>query len=320
MSRRANPRLVGAFVMIAVALAVVGIVAFGSGRLFHETHRFIVYFDQDLGGLSSGSKVKFRGVQVGQVREVLLGLSQTAREWDDISLPVIIEIDQTRIRRSGARIMDFGQQELVDSVIAAGFRASVRVESFVTGEQYIDFGVYPESPIVFRGLGDEPYPELPAIKPSSLGEIESDARAFMRTLATIDLAGLVDSASAMMGSISQMTGGISATVADSMPRLFATLERTLLEYAELSKNVDSTLMPFREDLTVTLQQATATMSEIEATFEGMQAVFEPGTALPVRLNEALAELSEAARALRSLAEFLERNPSALIRGKPERNE
>jgi paraquat-inducible protein B len=216
--------------------------------------------------------------------------------------------------------MDFGQPEDVDAAIAAGFRASVRVESFVTGQQYIDIGVYPESPTVFRGMGDEPYTELPAVKPSSLGEIESDARAFMRTLATIDLPGLVDSASAMMGSIRQMTGGVSATVADSLPRIFATLERTLLEYAELGRKVDTTLMPFREDLTVTLQQATATMSEIEATFVGMQAAFEPGTALPVRLNEALAELSEAARALRGLAEYLERNPSALVRGKPERNE
>lgn len=320
MSRRANPRLVGAFVIVAVALAAIGVVVFGSGRLFHETHRFIVYFDQDLGGLSAGSKVKFRGVQVGQVREVLLNLSQMSREWSDVPLPVIIEIDQTRIRRRGVGIMDFGNLAHVDSAIAAGFRASVRLESIVTGQQYVDIGVYPESPLTFRALGDEPYTELPSIQPSSLGEIEASAKEFTSSLAAMDLDGLVDSASAMMSSINRMAALMSTTTTEALPRLVSTLEGTLTEYSRLSRQIDTTLTPFRTELTVTLQQATAAMADIEATFENMQAMFTPGSTLPVRLEEALAELSEAARALRGLAEYLERNPSSLIRGKPERNE
>jgi paraquat-inducible protein B len=52
----------------------------------------------------------------------------------------------------------------------------------------------------------------------------------------------------------------------------------------------------------------------------MEAMLEPGSPITVRLESVLAEMGETARALRILAEFLEQNPSALIRGKPEREQ
>ena len=58
MSKRANPRLVGAFVIVAVLLAALGVTTFGSGRLFRDTVTFVLYFDQSLDGLNPGAPVK----------------------------------------------------------------------------------------------------------------------------------------------------------------------------------------------------------------------------------------------------------------------
>ncbi|MDJ0888995.1 MAG: hypothetical protein QNI89_16940, partial [Desulfobacterales bacterium] len=67
MSKKANTALIGAFVIGGAILAVVGILAFGSGALFKHTDEFVLYFEGDLTGLAVGSTVVFQGVPVGQV-------------------------------------------------------------------------------------------------------------------------------------------------------------------------------------------------------------------------------------------------------------
>ena len=64
MSKKANPALVGGFVLGALALAVVAVMIFGSGRLFHQTERYVLYFQGSMTGLNVGSPVVFRGVEV----------------------------------------------------------------------------------------------------------------------------------------------------------------------------------------------------------------------------------------------------------------
>ena len=60
MAKKGNPALIGAFVVGALTLAVVGITAFGSGRLFRETYTYVMYFDSDVNGLYVGAAVKFK--------------------------------------------------------------------------------------------------------------------------------------------------------------------------------------------------------------------------------------------------------------------
>ena len=75
MSRKANPKTVGVFVVGAVALAVASVIMFGSGRLFTKTYPFMVFFDGAVDGLSAGAPVKYRGVDVGAVKEVNISIS-----------------------------------------------------------------------------------------------------------------------------------------------------------------------------------------------------------------------------------------------------
>ena len=80
MSGRPSARLVGAFVLLAVGLAVAGVIVFGSGQLSRRTVDFVIYFEGSLAGLNRGAPVKYRGVQIGTVEDVLfqiLGGSRT---------------------------------------------------------------------------------------------------------------------------------------------------------------------------------------------------------------------------------------------------
>ena len=70
MSRRANPKFIGGFVIGAIALMVVAALVFGTFTFFQNTRRFVVFFDGSVEGLIVGSPVLFRGVPICQVTQV----------------------------------------------------------------------------------------------------------------------------------------------------------------------------------------------------------------------------------------------------------
>jgi paraquat-inducible protein B len=55
MSKRANPTLVGGFVLGALGLLILAIIVFGSGSLFRERPRAVAFFEGDIQGLSVGA-------------------------------------------------------------------------------------------------------------------------------------------------------------------------------------------------------------------------------------------------------------------------
>src|SRR5688572_20168813 len=95
--KRANPALIGGFVLGAVLLAVIGVVAFGSGQLFRDTERFISFFEGSITGLRVGAPVRFRGIDVGSVREIAIDLPGVERPGSDLRIAVIYDVDRERL-------------------------------------------------------------------------------------------------------------------------------------------------------------------------------------------------------------------------------
>src|SRR6476646_478354 len=93
--KKANPTTLGLFVVLSVMLAVVAVFLFSSRTAFHPMVKFILYFEGSLKGLNPGAPVKFRGVNVGKVEQVLIRHNQAS---NDFAMPVIISIDKTVIQ------------------------------------------------------------------------------------------------------------------------------------------------------------------------------------------------------------------------------
>ena len=72
MAKQANRKLIGGFVLIAVAIFAASVVIFGSGEFFRKKHEYVLYFDESVEGLNVGAPVLFKGVQVGSVENVII--------------------------------------------------------------------------------------------------------------------------------------------------------------------------------------------------------------------------------------------------------
>ena len=68
--KEANPRLIGAFVLGGVALAVAALVFLSSQDLFEKKRRFVMYYQQSVKGLRLGAPVQLRGVPIGQLMAI----------------------------------------------------------------------------------------------------------------------------------------------------------------------------------------------------------------------------------------------------------
>jgi paraquat-inducible protein B len=158
MTKKANKTVIGLFVIMAFVLLIIGIAVFGSGALFKRTNKFVLYFDGSVKGLSIGAPVMFRGVSIGIVKDISLIYDSKA---GTVMLPVIVEIEQGRIKGAPS----FGEEGGAKKMIDLGLRGKLEVQIFLTGQLMISFDFYPDKPAELRGILKQ-YPELPTLPTS----------------------------------------------------------------------------------------------------------------------------------------------------------
>jgi paraquat-inducible protein B len=312
MSKRPSAALIGAFVLGATVLGVLAVVLLGSGRLFRETVPFVLSFTGSVNGLNVGAPVKFKGVEIGSVTDIRLTLGEgTAAPVTRI--PVLVEIDQAKVESQGAR-PDLWDPSVVKTLIDAGLRGQLNAQSLVTGLLFIELDFHPGTTAEFAVAGG-PYQEFPTVPTvlqkaqSALGEIIGDIQA-------AKIAPLIESATKAVDGITRLV-----TLPDTV-RAFESLDETLanmnaamgaLKVASLSLDkraveIGGSVAQFTSDMRVALTQMRSTLKTVDG-------FVEPASPLSVRLNATLAEISTAARSVRILADYLERNPAALVRGR-----
>src|SRR6476646_3601339 len=126
--KTSNPTALGLFLVIGLALGVAGVLTFSSGNLFHPQQKFILYFDGSLKGLSPGAPVKFRGVTIGKVDQVLIRHNQAR---DDYAMPVIIGVDKKLAQSKSDENLQIDNQAHLNENIRRGFRGRLDAESLV---------------------------------------------------------------------------------------------------------------------------------------------------------------------------------------------
>ena len=159
MSKPANKRLIGVFVLGAITLLVIAVVALGSGKLFRKTFKAVCFFEGSVAGLDVGAPVVFDGVRIGSVIDVVLRYNAT-----DLSttIPVHIDLDSQRVETIGPLPSPKSFEEDLRRLIDRGLKARLELQSIVTGKLQVSLAYYPDRPVRFAGA-DRKYPEIPTI-------------------------------------------------------------------------------------------------------------------------------------------------------------
>jgi paraquat-inducible protein B len=319
MAKRANPAFVGAFVIGAIALAVLGVALLGSGNLFRQTHEFVCFFDGNVNGLTVGAAVKFKGVAIGEVKQILLSLNAasgpaTVGNTSVVKIPVVIELDEGRILKRGATYINVGNPAGMRLAISRGLRAQLATESLLTGLLYIDLDMHPGSPAHYA-TDQNSYTEIPTL-PNPFEQAQSVALKLLDQLDKVHLDQLVVTATQTMAAFRDLAD--SSDLKDaivSMRETGQSLNKTSETIRTLTLHLDNQIGPMGDSVRVTARDADATLKQTQATIARLDNTLRPDAPLLYQANHTLVDISEASRAIRQLAEYLERNPDSLIRGR-----
>jgi paraquat-inducible protein B len=320
MGKKINPATVGAFVLGAVGLILAAIVVFGSGNLFRKTHEFVIYFAGDINGLRVGAPVKFKGVEIGQVSKIRLRLEQDVNNQNgqlraDVRIPVIIELDEEKIISHGGSAIDLSDPHTVPNLIREGLRAQLGSDSFVTGLMYVALDIQPNTPIQMVAPPGSPLQEIPAV-PNTLEQAQAVAVRIFERLDKVDFNAVFTQMTGMLDSIRQITTSpaLRQVVANS-EKTREQLDRTLAGAQQTLNTIHGQLPPLSDSLQKTSASADAAANQVRLTLGTMQTTIQPNSPLNYQALQTLQDVSAAAHSIKELADYLQRNPSAIVRGR-----
>lgn len=313
MGRKANPAIIGAFVLGAIALAVIGVLVFGSGQLFKRTTDYVLYFPGSVNGLSVGASVKFKGVDVGTVTNIQLVLAPEQKH-NELTIPVYVQIDPSKITIDG-HPMDASQPAVFQQMIRRGLRAQLQSQSLVTGILFIQIDFFKDTPEKYVLPQPSDPAEIPTIQ-TTLEQAQSAAREIITELRNIKLGPMVQQASDALTAINTLvTAPALQSTIDALPGTVQRVNRAVASAQRLVDAADGRVGPLATRFDDTLLSAERALTSVRDTIGTAQTLIAPGSPLDHDLRGTLRDVATAAQAMSRLADLLERNPSALLFGK-----
>jgi len=283
MSDRANPAVVGGFVIGALVLLVAGVLLFGSGALLSERVPVVAFFSGNVRGLQIGSDVEFRGVRVGTVTDIQLALDVDAA---DLMIPVRMELDTRSLTLAGsaARAEAARASRFLDALVAKGLRARLDLKSFVTGQLAVGLDMYPNTEAVLIGAVDDIY-ELPTV-PSALDRVskvlyelplQDIAAKFVATLDNLDrlladehLAELLRDAAATARASRAATTALEANLGPLLSEARTTVGALREGIGALGRRGNQALDDYAALATTTSRRVDALASRLEDVLQGIE--------------------------------------------------
>jgi paraquat-inducible protein B len=303
MGKRVNPAVIGAFVIGAIVLGVVAITIWGSGRLFEKAYNYVCYFPGSVNGLNIGAPVKFRGVQIGQVTDVRLRYEQAR---GDPRIPVFLKVDEDRMRGLGAERAP--THEVVQDFISNGLRARLQTLSIVTGVLYVDFDLLPGSRLDLVQREDAPVPEIPTL-PTPFEEMTKSVSDVLAELRAVDF-------EAIGKGVNDVVANVNALLVK--PELHTAIEQLpglVVSAKDLVGDLRTRTGPLATSAQAAVDEARRAAESAHAALDDVRTLLAPDGPLAVEATRTVGDLGRAARALRDLADYLERNPNSVVFGR-----
>lgn len=236
------------------------------------------------GGVGPGTVVQLLGFGVGQVTAARL-------QYDDATqsmlTTVTLQIDPSRIEilhphKEAVADLAAAFGARLEKLVAQGLRAHVTSANFLTGVKVISLDMVRDAPPA-RVAQVDGYAQLPSGTSTDLADILASVKSVLRRIDTV-------------------------TADPALGHAVKELDRTLTNLDRLTTDIEPQIKPLLDSLRETSEAAQRT---IQAADHMLGTSASGGTDLPRLIRE----LTEAARSIRALTDYLDQHPEALIRGR-----
>jgi paraquat-inducible protein B len=278
-----------------------------TAALDEPTGQKIVYlanFPGSVRGLSVGAPVDLQGIRIGEVTDVHLEYDvQSGR----LRTPVTFQTEPDRMTLLGAPPSgnDFTPtvNQAFEHLIAQGLRAHLASGNLLTGQRLVSLEFMPGAPPATLNYTG-PYPEVPTVPSGDLDSLSRSANQVMDRLANLPLPEIAQGLRNVIDHLDKLTGSPEVT------RTTASLDRALTDLDRLMRSSDGQVPTLLDSLRRTADAATTTL---DAANHALGGDIRRNGDVPALLRE----LTDAARSVRALADYLDQHPEALIRGRQQ---
>ncbi|MES1926457.1 MlaD family protein [Salinisphaera sp. T31B1] len=323
MASNRSYTVIGLFMLGAIVLFVAAVLAFGGTRLLSDNRTAVIFFDQSVLGLSNGSKVLFRGVQVGTVKQVQLRLDPSVGK---ARIGVTIEMGgNNTVMMDGSAS---GRSVSTEDLVQRGLRAQLVVWSYVTSQLAVNLDFQPNTQPNFVADPEElEYPEIPAV-PSEIEQLKDTVSdlPWKQTLTTVNstmesMVRLADDMDELIKTLGPSLTQTSDSARQTMQAARQTIEasdsqitQTLSGLRQLTDTVNKQIVSRDAQIDRLLDNAENTSRNLTQISKNLEALTDPGSDDRQDIQSAIRDLSAGAASLRRFAETLERDPNAILFG------
>ncbi len=237
--------------------------------------RFMMYFDQSLRGLTKGSVIDFRGIELGYVQSINVEFDSAYRQ---LRMPVVAVVYPSRL--SHGREFDPNQKILAE-FIQRGLRAQMRTGNILTGQNYIALDFFPKakpSELRFnKGLVEIP------TTPTELSNLQAQVTQIADKLTKFPL----------------------DEIGQDLRKTMANMNTTIDSTNKLVQQMDGKVAPAMQ----------ATLDDARKTMQSTQTILASDAPMQQDIRRAMQQMTRAAASLQLMSDYIEQHPESLIRGK-----
>lgn len=267
MQKKKTYKMVGLFVLVGFICLGVIILRYTSQKFFSDDKDYVVmYFEESINGLSVGSSVVFKGVEVGQVAKINLLVNMPDATF---KTPVFVKFQENKAFKMRDK-NHMSPKEGLKVLIDKGLRARLISASIITGQLMIELIMNPDSPAEFEGDGS--HMEIPTEM--------SSFEALSKDLQEIPLKETMMRLSDMIKKIDNSLPDILNSLDERIPRILTNLE-------QITQTMNNTIEKKSYETTKAMETFNSTMED----------------------------MGKASNSIKNLADYLERHPESLLRGK-----
>lgn len=250
----------------------------------HEAQTYLLYFNGSLRGLSPGASVDFRGMPIGEVKDIDV---EYDGKTDAIRFPVVISLFPERLRPHGISTsnrrspLEGDPRPYLDRMVKRGLRAQLKSANLLTGQLFIALDFVPGA-----AKAKINWASVPPVLPTSSGSMGDMQDALVRIARKLEKVPF-------------------ESIGTDLDKTLRTLDATLRSADKTVSQLDTSVLP----------EARATLEQIRKTLGDAEHAMSTSGPMQLDVHDTLKEVSRAAQSLRVLADYLGRHPEALLRGK-----